>query len=65
MHKAKPVKGIGKRFRISSKNKIVGGPCGRCKLMSHKPGRRCQRLRRKTVLAGGLAENILRAARIV
>lgn len=63
MHKAKPTKGIGKRFKVTARGKLMGNSPGKAKLMSHKPGRRKQRLRRKEVLCGGLADRLLRAMR--
>lgn len=65
MHKAKPTKGILKRFRISGKGKLVASRPGRRKFMSHKGGRHVMRLRRKEVLGGGLALRILRAIRYI
>ena len=65
MHKAKPNKGILKRFRISGTGKLVGSRPGRRKFMSHKSGRHCMRLRKKEVLGGGLALRLLRAIRYI
>ena len=61
MPKQKPHKGLGKRTRVTRKGKVMRKKAFRSHLMSGKPGRRRQRLRRNVVVSGALARNLKRA----
>ncbi len=61
MPKMKPHKGLQKRVRVTARKKVVRAKAFRGHLLSGKSGRRKQRLRRKIVVSGKLADNLLRA----
>ena len=61
MNKQKVHKGLRKRFKLSAKGKLRYKKSFAGHLMSGKPGRRCQRLRRPGILTGAVAENVKRA----
>lgn len=63
MGKAKPHKGLLKRVKVSASGKVMRHKSCAGHLMSGKSGRRCQRLRKKTSLAGKMSDNVLRAMR--
>ena len=54
MCKLKTHKGLRKRVKVSARGKVRHKRSGAGHLMSGKPGRRRQRLRRKLALAGQL-----------
>ncbi len=59
--KAKPHKGLSKRFKLSAKGKPRYKKPFSGHLMSGKSGRRKQRLRRPIIAAGKIADNIREA----
>jgi large subunit ribosomal protein L35 len=61
MMKFKPHKGLKKRVRLSATGKPRYRKSFAGHLMSHKSGRRCQRLRRKGEITGALAKSVQRA----
>lgn len=61
MHKFKPHKGLMKRVRVSAKGKPRRKMTFAGHLMSHKSGRRRQRLRKRPCLQGAFRLTVLRA----
>lgn len=61
MHKAKPHKGMQKRVKVTARKKVIRKMsfCGH--LMSGKPGRRRQKLRKKVGFKGLYVVRALRA----
>lgn len=59
--KLKPHKGLSKRFKLSANGKPRFKKPFAGHLMSGKPGRRRQRLRRPGLLTGAIAANVRRA----
>jgi large subunit ribosomal protein L35 len=61
MPKHKRHKGLLKRIKITGTGKVMRHKAFRGHLMSGKPGTRCQRLRRTTLVTGRLADSVRRA----
>ena len=61
MAKQRPHKGLLKRVKITGTGKVLRRQAFRGHLMSGKPGSRRQRLRRRLVVTGKLADSIRRA----
>ena len=61
MNKMKPHKGLRKRFKVSATGKPKYKKSFAGHLMSGKPGRRRQRLRRTGILTGAIAKTVLRS----
>ncbi len=59
--KLKPHKGLSKRMKVSATGKVRYKRAFAGHLMSGKPGRRRQRLRRAAALTGQIAANVRRA----
>jgi large subunit ribosomal protein L35 len=56
MPKLKTHKGLKDRVRVTRNGKVMRRKAGRSHLMSHKSGKRCQRLRRQDTLKGKYAK---------
>jgi large subunit ribosomal protein L35 len=61
MRKQKTHKGLKKRVKVTARGKVVRKKSFGGHLMSHKSGRRCQRLRKPTLIVGKTADNIKQA----
>ncbi|MBL8877744.1 MAG: 50S ribosomal protein L35 [Phycisphaerales bacterium] len=61
MPKMKPHKGSAKRFKITGTGKVMMRRVGKSHLMSHKPGSRRMRLRRRLIVQGRMSQRIRRA----
>jgi len=58
MKKPKPHKASLKRVRVTRNGKVVRKTAGKSKLMSHKSGRRKQRLRRNDLVNNAIADRM-------
>jgi len=61
MNKQKTHKGLQKRVRVTASKKVVRKKSFKGHLLSHKSGRRCQRLRSNVTMKGRYQGNSLRA----
>ncbi len=59
--KQKTHKGLRKRVKVSANGKVRYNKSFAGHLMSHKSGRRCQQLRKKSALVGAIAKNVKEA----
>jgi len=58
--KFKPHKGLKKRVKVTASGKVKHKRSFAGHLMSHKSGRRCQRLRKPALLSGAFRKIVLR-----